>query len=287
MSTRFSNEHPKIYWKLKTGPLAPCLSRRAPLATSRAPPKGLVGHNSYSERGSCLGVVVKMLLVLGVRNPQSTACEVGAFVSRIKRKSLINFLFLRWYCFCIHLYVTICMKLDLDMHIGLHLVLFGKIGVTRRITWRSQVSDPLGKGNSSTHSRQNYAQAKSANYQTKARKPQRAPAAHMQAPPEPMQLPLDECMQPLDENRADALAQLWPVRPVDTTSQTGAQHVNRTSTRLVRLVTSTGQTGAQQSPEMAQNHLKTLYMHSVAQNMLKLLLIDNAWIKPKFQKNAT
>jgi hypothetical protein len=41
----------------------------------------------------------------------------------------------------------------------------------------------------------NYAQVKSANHQTKARKPQRAPPAHMQAPPEPMQLPLDECMQ--------------------------------------------------------------------------------------------
>jgi hypothetical protein len=63
------------------------------------------------------------------------------------------------------------------------------------ITWRRQVSDPLGKGNSSTHPRQNYAQAKRANHQTKARKPQTAPPAHMQAPPERMQLPLDECMQ--------------------------------------------------------------------------------------------
>jgi hypothetical protein len=65
----------------------------------------------------------------------------------------------------------------------------------RKITWRRQVSDPLGKGNDTTHPRQNYAQAKSANHQTKARKTQRAPPAHMQAPPEPMQLPLDECMQ--------------------------------------------------------------------------------------------
>jgi hypothetical protein len=37
---------------------------------------------------------MKMLLVLGVRNPQSTACDVEAFVSRIKRKSLIIFFFL-------------------------------------------------------------------------------------------------------------------------------------------------------------------------------------------------
>jgi hypothetical protein len=54
----------------------------------------------------------------------------GAFVSRIKRKSLTIFLFLTWYCFCIHFYVTICMKLDPGMHLGLHLVFFGKSGVT-------------------------------------------------------------------------------------------------------------------------------------------------------------
>jgi hypothetical protein len=64
-----------------------------------------------------------------------------------------------------------------------------------KIIWRRQVSDPLGKDNDLTHSRQNYAQGKSANHQTKARKPQRAPLPHMQAPPELMQLPLDECMQ--------------------------------------------------------------------------------------------
>jgi hypothetical protein len=55
----------------------------------------------------------------------------GAFVSRIERKSLIIFLFLTRYCFCIHFYVTICMKLDPGMHIGLHLVFFGKSGVTQ------------------------------------------------------------------------------------------------------------------------------------------------------------
>jgi hypothetical protein len=73
---------------------------------------------------------VKMLLVLGVRNPHSTVVMFGAFVSRIKCKSMIISLFLTWYCFCIHLYVTICMKLDTSMHIGLHLVFFRKIGVT-------------------------------------------------------------------------------------------------------------------------------------------------------------
>jgi hypothetical protein len=44
--------------------------------------------------------------------------------------------------------------------------------------------------------------------------------------------------------------QLTTVRPVTTTGQTGAQHVHRISTL-------TGQTDAQQSPEMARNHLKT------------------------------
>jgi hypothetical protein len=64
-----------------------------------------------------------------------------------------------------------------------------------KITLRRQVSDPLGKGNGSTHPRQSKAQAKSTNHRNKARKPQRAPPAHMQAPPEPMHLPLDKCMQ--------------------------------------------------------------------------------------------
>jgi hypothetical protein len=39
-----------------------------------------------------------------------------------------------------------------------------------KITCRRQVSDPLGKGNGSTHPRQNHAQTKSANHQTKALK---------------------------------------------------------------------------------------------------------------------
>jgi hypothetical protein len=86
----------------------------------------------------------------------------------------------------------------------------------RKITWRRQVSDPLGKGNGSTHLRQNYAQAKSANHQTKARKPQRVPPAHMQAPPEPMQLPLDECMRHhLKQGSSNSTA---------LTGQTGQRH---------------------------------------------------------------
>jgi hypothetical protein len=55
----------------------------------------------------------------------------------------------------------------------------------RKITWRRQVSDPLGKGNASTHPRQDHAQAISTNHQTKARKPQRtksSPCTHASSP---------------------------------------------------------------------------------------------------------
>jgi hypothetical protein len=60
-----------------------------------------------------------------------------------------------------------------------------------KMTWRRQVSDPLGKGNGSTHPRQNHAQEKSANHQSKARTTQRAPPAHMQAPLSQSTLPLN------------------------------------------------------------------------------------------------
>jgi hypothetical protein len=56
-------------------------------------------------------------------------------------------------------------------------------------------------------------------------------------------LPLNQCNSPWTnacktplENRAAATNQPWPVRPVNTTGQTGVQHVNRASTH-------TGQTG--------------------------------------------
>jgi hypothetical protein len=77
---------------------------------------------------------------------------------------------------------------------------------------------------------------------------------HKELPLHTRKLPLNQCnspwtnaCKPLEEIRAAASAQLWPVT---TTGQTGAQHMNRASTL-------TGQTGVQQSPEMAQNHLKT------------------------------
>jgi hypothetical protein len=77
----------------------------------------------------------------------------------------------------------------------LHQAIESQTKAKSKITRRRQVSDPLGKGNGSTHPRQNKAQRKSANHQTKAQTPQRAPHAHMQTPPEPMHLPLDKCMQ--------------------------------------------------------------------------------------------
>jgi hypothetical protein len=48
---------------------------------------------------------------------------------------------------------------------------------------KKAVSDPLGKGNDSTHPRQNKAQAKSANHQTKARKTTKSsPCTHASSP---------------------------------------------------------------------------------------------------------
>jgi hypothetical protein len=55
-------------------PLHSCLSPHL-LSTTSAHP---CYKQCCSERG-CYEVAVKMLLVLGVRNPQSTACEVGCF----------------------------------------------------------------------------------------------------------------------------------------------------------------------------------------------------------------
>jgi hypothetical protein len=80
----------------------------------------------------------------------------------------------------------------------------------------------------------------------------------MHTPPEPMHLPLDKCMQTSSKqgscsnfgsHRSDRSSPL--VRPVPKMC-TGS------ALTPVRPVTSTGQSGAQQSPEMARNHLKTI-----------------------------
>jgi hypothetical protein len=88
-----------------------------------------------SEGGSYSEVSWRCWWVLGVRNPQSIACDVWSLRFQDKRKSLIIFLFLTWYCFCINLFVTICMKLDPGIYIVMHLVFFGKTGVTST-QWR-------------------------------------------------------------------------------------------------------------------------------------------------------
>jgi hypothetical protein len=86
-----------------------------------------------------------------------------------------------------------------------------------------QISDPLGKGNGSTHPRQNYAQAKSTNHQSKAQTTQRAPPSHMQAPPEPKHTPpepMQRCIMGMQQ-RAKTCSlcpgwldrMLWAVRP--------------------------------------------------------------------------
>jgi hypothetical protein len=118
----------------------------------------------------------------------------------------------------------------------------------------------------------------------KLEQPQRAPPAHMQAPwtnaTPPGRLHAKHHLktgqlQQFSPNRSDRSTPLvrlvcnmwtgpalWPVKPV----------------------TSTGQTGAHQSPEMARNHLKTFWMHPASHFKLKLLpLVDNAWIKLKMQ----
>jgi hypothetical protein len=127
-----------------------------------------------------------------------------------------------------------------------------------KITWRRQGSNPLGKGNCSTHSRQNYAQAKSANHQTKTRKTiKSSPCTHAcspwtnATPPWRMHANHLKKIEQLHQLRSDWLDQSTsPVRPV-CNMWTGP------ALWPVRPVTANGQTGAQQSPEMARNHLKT------------------------------
>jgi hypothetical protein len=104
--------------------------------------------------------------------------------------------------------------------------------VKGKITWRRQVSNPLGKGNGSTHPRQNYAQAKSTNHQTKARKATKSSPWTKATPPRLMhakhhlktgqlqQLSPDRsdqcaiCEQNQHSDRSDRWP--WTVRPVHT-----------------------------------------------------------------------
>jgi hypothetical protein len=127
----------------------------------------------------------------------------------------------------------------------------------RKITWRGQVSDRLGKGNGSTHSRQNHAEEKSTNHQPKLENHKELPCTHASSPwtnatpPGQMHanhLKKTEQLYQLSSDRSDRSSP--PVRPVP---------IMWTGPALwpVTPVTATGQTGVQQSPEMARNHLKT------------------------------
>jgi hypothetical protein len=79
-----------------------------------------------------------MVLMLGVRSPQSIACGVGASVSRIELynsdRFVSLFMFLYGYCYCYSLMSTICMKLDPGMHIGMHLVCLSKTRCDRVVS---------------------------------------------------------------------------------------------------------------------------------------------------------
>jgi hypothetical protein len=109
-----------------------------------------------------------------------------------------------------------------------------------------------------THPRQNYAQAKSANHQTKARKTTKSsPCTHASSPwtnaTPPGRMHAKHSLktgqlQQLSPDRSDRSTP--PVRPV-CNKWTGP------ALWPARPVTSTGQTGAHQSPETARNHLKT------------------------------
>jgi hypothetical protein len=77
-----------------------------------------------------------------------------------------------------------------------------------------------------THPRQNKAQTKSANHQSKAWTTTKSfPCTH-QAPPEPMHLPNAPHPRQMHANQLKTgqlqQLQLTPVRPVNTTCQTGA-----------------------------------------------------------------
>jgi hypothetical protein len=131
----------------------------------------------------------------------------------------------------------------------------------RKITWRRHVSNPLGKGNDSTHPRQTM-------LKQECKPPNQSSKHHKELPLHTCKLPLNQCnspwtnaCKPLEENRVAASTQLWPVRPVTLTGQTGGQDRPASGNY-------TGQTGAPHrsgrchlgncpSSKIAWNHLET------------------------------
>jgi hypothetical protein len=169
-----------------------------------------------------------------------------------------------------------------------------------KITWRRQVSDPLGKGKGSTHPRQNYAQTKSANHRNKARTPQRAPPAHMQAPPEPKHTPpklIQQCNTGMQQHTPPEL-----IQQCNTGMQQRAKFCSPCPGQLDRLhravrppaphLTARGavrppkETGpAPNCSKISRTNWNTFQTLLGVQTKLKLLpLVNNAWIKAKHEK---
>jgi hypothetical protein len=153
-----------------------------------------------------------------------------------------------------------------------------------KITWRRQVSDPLGKGNGSTHPRQNHPQEKSANHQSKARIPQGAPLAHMQAPPEPKHTPPEPMQQCNTRMQQGAKTySLCPVRLDRPHQAVRPPTTHLTAWGAVRPPHVTGRTP--NNSKNARTNWNTFQKLPGAQNMHKLFpLVDNAWIKAKCEK---
>jgi hypothetical protein len=136
--------------------------------------------------------------------------------------------------------------------------------------------DPLGKGNDSTHLRQNHAQAKSTNHQSKTQTTQRAPPAHMQAPPELKHTPpeqMQQCNTGMQQRaKTCSLCSGWLDR-LHRAVRLPTYHL--TASRAVRPPHKTGR--APNFSKTAQTNWNTFQMLPGAQNMHKLLpLVDNA-----------
>jgi hypothetical protein len=100
-----------------------------------------------------------------------------------------------------------------------------------------------------------------------------------------MQLPLDECMRTTSQNKAIATAQLWPLRPVNTTVQTGAQHLNGANTLTGQTSDLDRSDGWTTEPTKGSKPLGNLLdALSRPKHAQTSPLVDNAWIKPKMRK---
>jgi hypothetical protein len=130
-----------------------------------------------------------------------------------------------------------------------------------KITWRRQVSDPLGKGNGSTHPWQTMLKQRAQTTNPKPENDKELPLHTCKLPQNQCNSPWTNACKPHCQNKATASALLWPVRPVNHTSQTGV--LDRPT-----LGTHTGQPGVPHrtgryhlgncpSSKLARNHLET------------------------------